>query len=99
MIVKFQAKLSNELQFQTQEATSSGAEVDEHAITRRVLGERRGHVRAVDRKLKGVGTSTTSTAASHAHFASGSSSFGPSHDELVAARAESQMYKQMLEIV
>ena len=87
----------DELQSQTQEAASSGDEVDEHAIIRHVLGERRGHVKAVGRKLKGVGTSTSSTAASHAHFAPGSSSFGFSYEELAAARAESQMYKQRLE--
>ena len=71
----------------------------EHTITRRVLGERCGHVRAVGRKLKGVGNSTSSTAASHANFAPGSSSFGPSYEELAAARAESQLYKQRLETV
>ena len=89
MIVKFQARLSNELHSQTQEAASSGAEVDEHAITRRVLGERCGHVIAVGRKLKAIRTSTSSTATSHARFALGSSSFGPSYEELAAARADS----------
>ena len=73
--------------------------MDKHAITRGVLGERHGHVRAVGRKLKGVGTSTSSTAASHVHFAPGSSSVGPSYKELAAARAESHMYKQGLETV
>ena len=44
-----------ELETQTQEATSPGDEVDEHAITRSVLGERWGHIRVVGRKIKGVG--------------------------------------------
>ena len=47
LIVKFQAKLVAELQSQTQEASSSSVEVDEHAITRRVLGERCGHMKGV----------------------------------------------------
>ena len=80
-----------------QEAASSGAEIDEHTITRRLLGERRGHERAVGRKLKGVRSSTSSTAASHAHFAPESSSVAPSYEELTAARAEAQMYKQRLD--
>ena len=97
LIVKFQARLSEELQSETQEAASSGVEVDKHAITRRMLGERHGHMRAVGRKLKGVGSSTSSTVASHAHFAPGSSSIGLSYEELAAARGESQMYKQRLD--
>ena len=59
-----------ELEAQTQEAASSGAEVDEHAVTRRVSG----HQRAVGRLLRGDGSSFASTAASQAHFAPGSSS-------------------------
>ncbi|KAL5550533.1 hypothetical protein UlMin_000709 [Ulmus minor] len=47
-------KLEEELQTQTQEATSSGTEVDERAVTRRVLGERRGHEKGVGRILKGL---------------------------------------------
>ena len=79
----------DELQSETQEAASSGAEVDEHAITTRVHGEWHSHVRSVGRKLKGVINSTSSTAASQAHFAPGSSLVGPSYEELVAVRAES----------
>ena len=41
--------MSEELQSQAQEATSSGAELDEHTITRSVIGERRGHEKAVGR--------------------------------------------------
>ena len=92
MIVKFQAKLLDELQSQTHEDGSSGAEVDEHAITKRVLGERHSHVKVVVRKVKGVRSSTSSTAASHASFAPGSSYAGLIHAELAAARAESQQY-------
>ena len=97
LIVNFQARLTHELESQTQEAASSGAEVDEHAVTRRVLGERHDQERAVGRKLKGVGSSTSSTAASHTHFTPGSSSVAPSYEELATARAKSQMYKQSLD--
>jgi len=83
----------DELQSQTQEAASSGAEVDEHAITKRVLGERRGHVKVFGRKLKGDESSSSSTVASHANFAPGSSSFIPTHEELDIARTESRQYK------
>ena len=54
LIVKFQARLTQELESKTQEAASSGAKVDKHEVTRRVLGERRGHQRAVGRLLKGA---------------------------------------------
>ena len=64
-----------------------------------MLGERCGHVRVVGRKLKGVGSPISSTVASHANFALGSSSFNPIHEELAATRAKSQLYKQRLKIV
>ncbi len=91
-----------ELETQTQEAVSSGTEVDEHAVTRSVLGERRGHIRAVGRKIRGVDGSTT---ASHATFAPGSSSFNPSHQADLAAaladsafaRAEAEQYRQRMD--
>ena len=89
MIVKFQARLSDEFQSQTQEAASSSAEVDEHAVTRRVLGERHGHVRVVGKKVKGIKSSTSSTAASHASFAPESSYADLTHVELADIRAES----------
>ena len=43
LIVNFQARLTQELESQMQEVASLGAEVDEHVVTRSVLGERRGH--------------------------------------------------------
>ena len=93
MIVKFQARLSDEHQYHTQEVVSSGAKVDEHAIIKRVLGEQRGHVKGVGQKVKGVRSFTSFTAASHASFAPGSSSAGLIHAELAAAQAESQQYR------
>ncbi|KAL5544807.1 hypothetical protein UlMin_008591 [Ulmus minor] len=98
------ARLTQELEAQSQEATSSGAEVDEHEVTRRVLGERRGHQRAVGRLLRGDGSSFASTAASHAHFAPGSSSAQPSYEQFAAAladsaaaRAETERYKNKVD--
>ena len=70
-----------------QEATSSSVEVDEHAVTRCMLSEKRSHQRAIDRLLKGAGSSFATTAASNAHFAPGSSSVHPGYEELVTARA------------
>ena len=58
-------------------------------MTRRVLGERRGHQRAVGRLLRGEGSSFASTAASQAHFAPGSSSAYPSYEQFAAAMADS----------
>ena len=55
LIVNFQARLTQELESQTQEAPSSGTEVDAHVVTRHMLGDRRGHERAVGRILKGAG--------------------------------------------
>ena len=72
--------------------------MNKHAITKRVLGERRSHVKGVGRKAKGVGSSTSSTTASHTSFAPGSSS-GPIHDELTAARAETHEYCQRLDVM
>ena len=73
-------------------------------MTRRVLGERRGHQRAVGMLLRGAGSSFATTAASHAHFAPGSSSAQPSYEQLAAAladsaaaRAETQRYKDKLD--
>ncbi|KAL5567246.1 hypothetical protein UlMin_030410 [Ulmus minor] len=77
-----------ELQSQTQEAASLGAEVDEHAVTRKVLGERRSHEKGVGRKLKGFSGSTSSTAGSRASCAPGSSSSGPTYEEFAAMQAQ-----------
>ena len=74
--------MSDEFQSQTQEAGFSGAEVDKHAITRRVLGEQCGHMKRVGRKVKGIGSSTFSTIASHASFAPGSLFTSLTHAEL-----------------
>ncbi|KAL5575965.1 hypothetical protein UlMin_017664 [Ulmus minor] len=98
------ARLAHELETQTQEAASSSAEVDEHEVTRRVLGERRGHQRAIGRLLRGDGSSFATTAASHAHFAPGSSSAHPSYEQFTAAmadsaaaRAETEHYKSKVD--
>ena len=95
MIVKCQARLSSELQSQTQEASSLSVEVDEHAITRKLLVERWGHVRAVGRKVKGIGSSTTSVAISHVNFGAGSSSC-PTLSEL-ATRPEAREAQEMVQ--
>ena len=78
--------------------------MDEHAVTRRVLGKRRGHQRAVGRLLRGEGSSFASTAASQAHFAPGSSSAYPSYEQFAAAmadsataRAETERYKSKVD--
>ena len=101
MIESFQARLEEELQSQTQEAAPLGAKVDEHAVTRKVLGERRGHERGVRCKLKGLSGSASSTAGSHATCAPGSSSFSPTYEEFAAIQAqfasiqvESQQYRE-----
>ena len=99
MIVKFQARLLDEFQSQTQEVGSLGAEVDEYAITRRVPSERHGHVKGVGRKMKGIGSSTSSTATSHANFAHASSSAGLIHVYLANAQANSQQYWQSLDVM
>ena len=95
MIVKFQTKLSEELLSQTQEASSSGAKVNKHVITKRAFGEQRGHVKEVGRKVKGI---RSSTATSHTSFAPGSSS-GPTQAELATARAETHEYRQRLDVM
>ena len=84
MIEYFQARLEEELQSQTQEATSSSTEVDERAVTRRVLGERHGHERGVGCILKGPSGSTSSTAGSRTSCEAGSSSSGPSQEDFPA---------------
>ena len=88
MIEYFQARLEEELQTQTQEATSSGTEVDERAVTRRVLGERRGHEKGVGRILKGLGGSPSSTTRSRTSCGAGSSSSGPTQEEFAAMQAQ-----------
>ena len=88
MIEYFQARLEDELQSQTQEATSSGVEVDEHAVTRRVLGQRCGHERGVGRTLKGLSGSTSSTTGSCATCGPGSSSSGPTYEDFVVMQAQ-----------
>ena len=88
MIEYFQARLEEELQTQTQEATSSGTEVDERAVTRRVLGERHGHERGVGCILKGPSGSTYSTTRSRTSYGAGSSSSGPSQEEFTAMQAQ-----------
>ena len=85
MIENFQARLEEELQTQTQEATSSGTEVDERVVTRRVLGERRGHEKGVGRILKGLGGSPSSR--SRTSCGAGSSSSGPTQEEFAAMQA------------
>ncbi|KAL5553357.1 hypothetical protein UlMin_040758 [Ulmus minor] len=77
-----------ELQTQTQEAMSSGTEVDERAVTRRVLGERRGHEKGVGRILKGLGSSPSSTTRSRTSYGAGFSSSGPSQEEFAAMQAQ-----------
>ena len=62
--------------------------MDNNAITKIVFGVRYDHVREEGQKVKGVGSSTSSTAASHASFASRSSFVGPIHVELATARAD-----------
>ena len=78
--------------------------MDEHVVTRHVLGERRGHQRAVGRLLRGEGSYFASTAASQAHFAPGSSSSHPSYEQFAAAmadsaaaRAETERYKSKVD--
>ena len=78
--------------------------MDEHEVTRRVLGERRGHQQAVGRLLRGDGSSFATIAASHTHFAPGSSSTQPSYEQVataladsVAARAETERYKNKVD--
>ena len=87
VIETFQARLEEELQSQTQEVASSGAELDEHVVTRRVLGERCGRERGVGCKLKALSGSASSTAGSRATCAPGSSSSGPTYEEFAAIQA------------
>ena len=72
------------------------AEVDEHAITRRVFGERRGHVRGVGQKVKGIRSSTSSTTTSNDNFGPVcSSSTTPA--KLFATRAEIRETREMIQ--
>ena len=77
----------------------SGAEVYKHAITRRVLSERCGHVKGIGKKVKGIRSSTSTTTASHADFAPRSSSVDLIHMELAVTRAKSQQYQQRLDVM
>ena len=89
------------MQSHTQETTPLGVEVHKHAVTRKVLNERRGHEKGVGHKLKGLGGSTSSTAGSRARCAPGSSSSGPTYEEFAAmqaqfatVQAQSQQYRE-----
>lgn len=91
--------MSDEYQSQTQEAALPSAEVDEHLITRRVLGDRRGHVKGVGQKVKGVDNSSSLTRGLHASFTFGSSSSDLVHVALASAQAENEQYQQSLQTV
>ncbi|KAL2496013.1 Uncharacterized protein Fot_39770 [Forsythia ovata] len=54
-------KIVEEREKQTQQASSSGVAVNEHDVVLKVLGERRGHRRAVGRVLRGTSRSHSST--------------------------------------
>lgn len=56
-----------EKEIQTQEASCSGTTVDEHDVLREVLGERRGHVRGIGRKVRGVSLSPGSASSAVGH--------------------------------
>ncbi|KAL2537956.1 Uncharacterized protein Fot_19347 [Forsythia ovata] len=58
---KFKEKMVEEREEQTQQASSSGVAVNEHDDVLKVLGERRGHRRAVGRVLRGTSRSHSST--------------------------------------
>ena len=87
MIEIFQARLEEELQSQNQEAASSGAKVDEHAVTRKVLDEWRGHKKGVGHRLKCLSSSTSSIAGSRDNCAPRSSSSGPTYEEFATVQA------------
>ena len=57
-----------------QQTSMSGVELDEHAITREVLGKRQGHERGAGWRVRGVGASSSPTTASYAPSVSGHSS-------------------------
>ena len=65
-----------------------GAEVDEHAVIRRVLSEQRGHKRGVGCKLKGFSGSASFIADSRATCVPGSSSSSPTYKEFAAIQAQ-----------
>ncbi|KAL2542173.1 Uncharacterized protein Adt_03151 [Abeliophyllum distichum] len=54
-------KMVEEREEQTQQASSSSVEVNENDVVLKVLGERRGHRRAVGRVLRGTSCSHSST--------------------------------------
>ncbi|KAL2515117.1 Uncharacterized protein Fot_29088 [Forsythia ovata] len=58
---KANEKMVEEREEQTQQATSSGVAVNEHDVALKVLGERRGHRRAVERVMRGTSRSHSST--------------------------------------
>ncbi|KAL2545885.1 hypothetical protein Fot_15118 [Forsythia ovata] len=58
---KFKEKMVEEREEKTQQASSSGVAVNEHDVVLKVLGERRGHRRAVGRVLRGTSRSHSST--------------------------------------
>ncbi|KAL2508338.1 uncharacterized protein Fot_31985 [Forsythia ovata] len=58
---KFKEKMVEEREEQTQQASSSGVAVNENDVVLKVLGERRGHRRAVGRVLRGTSRSHSST--------------------------------------
>ena len=68
--------------------------MNEHTITRNLLGDRHGYVRGVGQKVNGVESSTSSTATSQANFGPRSSSC-PTPGEL-AARVEAREAHEMV---
>ncbi|KAL2552851.1 hypothetical protein Fot_06470 [Forsythia ovata] len=58
---KFKEKMVEEREEQTQQASSSSVAVNENDVVLKVLGERRGHRRAVGRVLRGTSRSHSST--------------------------------------
>ncbi|KAL2488768.1 Uncharacterized protein Fot_42060 [Forsythia ovata] len=58
---KANKKMVEEREEQTQQASSSGMAVNEHDVVLKVLGERKGHRRAVGRVLRGTSRSHSST--------------------------------------
>ncbi|KAL2489367.1 Uncharacterized protein Fot_42659 [Forsythia ovata] len=76
-------KMVDEREEQTQQASSSGVVVNEHDIVLKVLGERRGHRRAVGRVLRGTSRSHSSTTTLRDQ-----SSTQPNLDELGAKKKE-----------
>ncbi|KAL2526872.1 hypothetical protein Adt_11926 [Abeliophyllum distichum] len=74
--------------------TSSGASLDDRAITNEVLGEGRGNVRGVERVLKGTSPSLDSTAALKvSQRTSHQFSGDPQNDDPRFAMYEAQLYR------